>query len=148
MATRKHQQSGVQKLLQIARLKADDLNVALASIRVSRNATETALAQLDHRTLQEQQRLDVIETSQSAAAATEQARNAFAEFEEQARINRANMRATLSQLDQREASLKSDLADCYGEMHKLEKLLDMSARQQREKDQAQALALTQRRIIG
>lgn len=118
----------VQKLLKVARLEADRINADLAAIRVSRSSTETALAQLDHADLQEQHRLEKMQATNPELAANEASTN----FVERSRIKRANMTATLDQLAMREETAKSELQTAYGEIKKLEHLIEISERKQGE----------------
>jgi len=48
-----------EKLLQVARMRGDEVTGSLAAIRVARESTQTALAQLDHSLLQEQRRVEL-----------------------------------------------------------------------------------------
>ena len=114
----------VEKLLKVARLKADDVNAELAAIRVSRNSTETALAQLDHADLQERHRIERMQ-ARDPGLSIEPAINAFTE---RSRIKRANMAATLAQLNTREAHTKTALQEAFSEIKKLEHLIEIAER--------------------
>lgn len=118
--------SSADKLLRLARLQSDDTNAALASVRVARASTETALAQLDHQLLTEQRKAeeqrDIIDTSEF-----------MNNFSERVRIKRANMLATLAQLDAQEQSLNDDLSNAYKEIKKFERLIELSERREHKR---------------
>ena len=112
------------KLLRLARRRCDDTSAALAAVRVSRTSTETALVQLDHKMLTEQRR---VEQSDNPAAHEDLAR-----FMEEVRIKRANMTATLGQLDERETALNDDLSEALTEVRKFERLIELAERRDRK----------------
>ncbi len=116
--------SSADKLLRLARRRCDDTSAALAAVRVSRTSTETALVQLDHKMLTEQRR---VEQSDNPAAHEDLAR-----FMEEVRIKRANMTATLGQLDERETALNDDLSEALTEMRKFERLIELAERRDRK----------------
>jgi len=122
--------AGASKLLKLARTKADEINVAMVALRVSRNSTETALARLDHDFLEEQKRaeLEKINQGERFNPANMQDFNAYTD---KIRVNRTNMLATIGQLNERENVLKSELADCFTEIKKLEHLIEVAERSQR-----------------
>lgn len=126
----------VEKLLKVARLKADEINASLAAIRVARNSTETALAQLDHGLLEEQCRLEKMRVNH-ATADLERSLNAYTD---KVRIKRANMHATLAQLAEREEGLKDDLVEAFAEIKKMEHLVAISEKNSQKTKQKRSFA--------
>ncbi len=138
-----------EKLLQVARMRGDEVTGSLAAIRVARESTQTALAQLDHSLLQEQRRVELaVERDRedgNVANPIDPAQLMAAKYADKIRINRANMIATLEQLDEREQALNDDLQLNHAEVKKYERLLEVSDRknkalqQRREEKENDAL---------
>lgn len=121
------------KLLNVAKMRCDEVKAELAAIRVARESTQTALAQLDHSLLQEQRRVELAHEREgnSDIDPAEVMANRYAD---KIRINRTNMIATLDQLDAREVSLKEALGESHAELKKYERLMEINDRRERDKN--------------
>ncbi len=128
MASSDRNGSTLNKLLKVARVKVDEINASLAAVKVARDSTETAIARLDYSVIEEQRRAEKMQERYQQGESPIDMTGAAEDYAKKIAIKRANMQATLSQLEERERVFNEDLVERYNEIKKLEHLIDSADR--------------------